>query len=137
MDTYQVFFRGYRRQENIGTLPSYSGIYMVYTCSYNEKTQTVLLMKLIYIGQAQNINERINNHEKKEEFEKELSDGQQLCYSYAEIEESDLNIVENALIFAQKPPLNTQYTRSFNYPASHFIIEGKCALLNKTNFSIE
>lgn len=137
MNTYQIYFRGYRREENIGSLPTYSGIYMVYTCRYNVETQKVSLVELIYIGQAENINKDINNHSLKEAFKSELKEGEQLCYSYAEVEEADLNIVKNALVFSQKPKLNTQYTRSFNHPASHFIIEGKCALLNNTNFSIE
>ena len=137
MNTYQIYFRGYRRDENVSGLPSYSGIYIVYTCIYNEDQRTVTLKKLIYIGQAQDIKERVCTHDMKEKFLAELQNGEELCYAYAEIDKSDLNIVENALIFSQKPKLNSQYTRSFNYPPSRFIVEGKCALLNHKDFSIE
>ena len=131
------YFRGYRRDENASGLPSYSGIYIVYTCVYNTIQKTVSLKELIYIGQARNIQERVCTHDMREKFLAELKNEEQLCYAYAEVDVADLNIIENALIFSQKPKLNSQYTRSFNYPSSRFIVEGKCALLNNKDFSIK
>lgn len=136
MDKYNVTFKGYRRDVNKGGLPTYGGIYMVYCCTYHEETQTVTLNKLIYIGQAINIHDRINNHDRYEDFKAQLAKGEQLCYAYSSVPPRDKDVVENALIFMQKPNLNDALKDSFNYPDSEFSIEGACALLRMTDFSI-
>ena len=56
MKKYNVLFNGYRRDVNKAGLPTYSGIYFVYRCTFNEEKQTVSLKELLYIGQAKNIN---------------------------------------------------------------------------------
>ena len=71
-----------------------------------------------------------------EDFMAELKGGETLCYSYASVAPKDMNIVENALIFMQKPKLNNDLKDSFNYPNSQFDFEGRCALLKETHFSI-
>lgn len=137
METYQINFQGYRREEKTDTLPIYSGIYIVYRAIYNPEDNTVDLKELIYIGKALNLKERITTHNMKPDFDNKLSEGEELCYAYASVAEANLDRIENGLVFSQQPPLNTQYKRSFNYPPTRFIIEGKCALLSHTNFSIE
>lgn len=127
---------GYRRDVNAKTLPSSSGIYMVYRCVYNEDKNTVDLKELFYIGQAFDLNHEINYHARREEFLAQAKEGEQICYAYARVDKADLDIVENALIFAQKPRLNTNLRNNFNHEASQFQIEGKCALLQHTNYSI-
>ena len=84
-----------------------------------------------------NIQERILNHNKRPEFMAALIEGEQICYSYAEVKEQDLDIVENALVYAQKPRLNKELVDSYNHEPAQFNIEGKCSLLNYTYFSIE
>lgn len=137
MKKYNVLFNGYRRDVNNAGLPTYSGIYIVYRCTFNEEKQTVSLKELLYIGQAKNIQERISTHDKRQEFMNALNGDEQICYSYAEVKEQDLNIVENALVYAQKPRLNKDLVDSYKYESAQFNIEGKCSLLNYTNFSIE
>lgn len=127
---------GYRRDVNAKTLPSSSGIYMVYRCVYNEDKNTVDLKELFYIGQAFDLNHEINYHARREEFLAQAKEGEQICYAYARVDKADLDIVENALIFAQKPRLNTNLRNNYNHEASQFQIEGKCALLQHTNYSI-
>jgi excinuclease UvrABC nuclease subunit len=137
MKIYNVIFHGYRRDENKDSLPSYSGIYMVYRCTYDSENKTVLLKELIYIGKAENIHDRINSHDKHNEFIKELQqEDEQICYSYAEVPKDDLDVVENALVFAQKPKLNELLKDSFKYEPAQFSIEGKTALLKYTKFQI-
>ena len=137
MKKYNVLFNGYRRDVNNAGLPTYSGIYIVYRCTFNEGKQTVSLKELLYIGKAENIQERILNHNKRPEFMAALIEGEQICYSYAEVKEQDLDIVENALVYAQKPRLNEELVDSYNHEPAQFNIEGKCSLLNYTYFSIE
>lgn len=136
MDKYNVTFKGYRRDVNKDGLPSYGGIYMVYCCKYNENEQTVTLKWLIYIGKAINLHDRICNHNRYEDFNRQLQQGEQLCYSYASVSPNEVDVVENGLIFMQKPNLNDDLKDSFNYPDSEFSIEGACALLRMRNFTI-
>ena len=137
MKKYTVTFMGYRRDVNAGTLPTSSGIYMVYRCVYNESSNTVDLKELFYIGQAFNLNDEINYHARHEEFLSQAQDGEQICYAYARVDKADLDIIENALVFAQKPRLNTDLKNHYNYESAEFQIEGKCDLLRYTNYSIE
>jgi excinuclease UvrABC nuclease subunit len=136
MEEYNVNFNGYRLDQDKSGLPTYGGIYLVYCCVFNKETNRVSLNRLIYIGQSVNINDRLNNHERYEDFMAELKGGETLCYSYASVAPKDMNIVENALIFMQKPKLNNDLKDSFNYPNSQFDFEGRCALLKETHFSI-
>ena len=136
MDKYNVTFKGYRRDVNKDGLPSYGGIYMVYCCKYNENEQTVTLKRLIYIGKAINLHDRICNHNRYEDFNRQLQQGEQLCYSYASVSPNEVDVVENGLIFMQKPNLNDDLKESFNYPDSEFSIEGACALLRMRDFTI-
>lgn len=136
MAEYNVTFNGYRLDGDKSGLPTYGGIYLVYCCVYNADTNRVSLRKLIYIGKSVNINDRVNNHDRYEEFTKQLQQGETLCYSYASVAPSDMDIIENALIYMQQPPLNNELKNSFNYPDAQFDFEGRCALLKETHFSI-
>lgn len=137
MNEFNLNFNGYWRYQNRMGIPNTSGVYLVYRARYNEKENTVGLLEIIYIGQALNMRERINNHDKISEFEQELLQGEELCFACAEVSEY-LDEVENALIFAQKPKLNEKLRDGYKYkiPAK-FKIDGKCILLKYTDFSIE
>ncbi len=136
MNKYELNFNGYWIDSRISGMPKTSGVYLVYRCTYDN--EGVSLKELLYIGQAENLYEKISNHEKKELFEKQCKSGETLCYSVAKVPPDNLNIVENALIFAQKPQLNTEYKDRFLYdvPVS-FQLEGRCKLMKYQNFTIE
>lgn len=136
MKRYNINFKGYRRDCNKATLPHDSGIYMVYRCIYDSLTDKVTLKEIIYIGQAEDLCDRLNNHDKRPLFLKACERGEEICYAYANLSMDDLNIVENALVFAQKPRLNFDLVDSFNYDSAAFLVEGKCALLDYTDFTI-
>lgn len=133
---YNIIFKGYWRNENQENIPEVSGIYLVYKCIYNSETKTVKLNELMYIGQAENIRTRIVNHEKIKAFLAECKTGETLCYSIAEVKKEDLDIVENALIFAQQPNLNDVGKENYNHDAAEFRIEGKCSLMKHLDFTI-
>lgn len=137
MNKYNITFNGYRRDINKKGLPSYGGVYLVYCCKYNAPKDTVTLRDIIYIGKAINLHDRICSHDRYEDFKKELKEGEELCYSYASVSPADMDIVENALIFMQKPKLNEELKDSFNYDDSEFNFEGACSRLSLKNFSIK
>lgn len=109
---------------------------MVYICTYDSISSKVTLKEIIYIGQAEDLCDRLNNHEKYPLFQKACKIGEEICYAYANISMDDLDIVENALVFAQKPRLNSDLVESFNHESAGFLVEGKCALLDYTDFTI-
>lgn len=137
MNEYNLNFQGYWRDCNKGGLPSYTGIYIVYRSKYIPSTDRVALYEIIYIGQAENIHDRHLKHEKYEDFIIRLKKGEELCYSCAPVDTPDLNLVENALIFAQQPILNEQGKEHFNFQPSHIKIDGQCACMKYTDFNIK
>ena len=137
MKQYNVIFKGYRRDCNKATLPTYSGIYMVYRCTNHSDTEKVSLKEIIYICQAKNLNDRLNNNEKYSDLQNQCKAEEELCYAYAKVDEKDLDVVENAIVFAQKPPLNTDLKDSYNHDSAGFLVEGNCSLLKYTDFKIQ
>ena len=133
---YSLNFNGYWREINKSGIPSKSGIYLVYRCVYNENSNTVGLKEIIYIGQAENVHDRIANHDRLNDFNAQLQRNEELCYAVAVVPSSDLDVVENALIFAQKPILNDSLKDSFNYGAVTVKVDGRCACMKYTDFKI-
>ncbi|MBP3838283.1 MAG: GIY-YIG nuclease family protein [Prevotella sp.] len=134
--SYSLNFEGYWREINKNGIPAKSGVYLVYRCVYDAKSNTVGLKDIIYIGQAENLHDRIAGHEKLSDFKTQLQRGEELCYSVAQIPITDLDIVENALIFAQKPELNDNLKNTFNHGAVSMKLDGRCACMKYTDFKI-
>lgn len=135
MKDYILNFDGYWRECNKNGLPTYPGIYLVYRSRYNPQNDTVSLVEIIYIGKTENIHDRIIKHEKYDLFVFQLREHEELCYSCVEVVE-DIELVENALIFVQKPVLNDQGRDSYNYSRAHFVLDGSCTCMKYTNFNI-
>ena len=45
---FEIKFDGYWRESNIDGIPSESGVYCVYECTYNVTTDKVIIHELIY-----------------------------------------------------------------------------------------
>ena len=78
--------------------PTYGGIYCVFSDVNG---------KLIYIGQATNIRNRIQNHEQWNDFSKHQT-GDHLATTYANLKLEWRDKVEGRLIKANRPPENKQ-----------------------------
>lgn len=128
-------FEGYWREVNKGYLPQDSGIYLIYSCRYIATRDTVDLSEILYIGQAESIRKRAVQHSEKE-FSSVLKDGETLCYAYASVDKENLNLVENALVFAEKPQFNTLLKDNYSYEDVHVLIEGACSLMKHTDYTI-
>ena len=81
--SYTLNFDGYWRAPNVSGLPASSGIYCVYACTHNVQKKTVSIRKLLYIGEAANMKERVPGHERWQDWEHELLRGEELCFSAA------------------------------------------------------
>ena len=113
--TYNLEFKGCLRVPNKNGLPAISGIYCVYECTNNVAENTVTLHRLIYIGESENINARIANHEKLPDWQRYVRTNTELCYSYTAIKEPDRFRVEAALINHHQPPVNVEYKNNFPF----------------------
>lgn len=128
--SFEIEFAGYWREPNISGIPSKSGVYCIYECTYNKEKNTVTINKLIYIGESVDVNNRIANHEKWSDWKKYVRNGNEICISVAEIGSDYRERVEAALIFEHKPPVNTDCIKEFNYHKTSITVTGKAMLLN-------
>ena len=128
--TISLKFDGYWREVKKGGVPARSGIYLVYVCRYNEPQSTVTLDKLIYIGEAGDVRDRIANHERWPEWRRHVPKGSQVCFSFAGVTSPDRERAEAALIYCHKPPCNDEYTDSFPFEDTTVEPTGRSALLS-------
>lgn len=132
---FSIDFGGYWREPNKSGVPNKSGIYCVYTCSYNASDNSVALKKLVYIGESADVGSRISNHEHQSDWEKHLNKGEQLCYTFGEIGSTYRERCEAAMIFKHNPPVNDKTTSSFPYDQTTLKLSGKTAFL-VCNFTV-
>ncbi len=110
---YSLAFDGYWREPNVGGLPAKSGIYGVYASTFDTGAGTVTLNRLLYIGEAGDIRDRVSNHEKWQDWKRQMKTGEVICVNAGLISpEADRQRAEAAMIFKHKPPCNTQYVDS-------------------------
>jgi len=111
-------------------IPNQPGIYLIYVCRYDKSNDTVTLLKLVYIGEADKVRDCIQNHEMSTEWTKEASYGSELCFSFAPItHRADRRRAEAALLFKHKPACNIEYREYFSFDETTVNSEGQCALL--------
>ena len=112
---YFLNFEGYWRENELSTIPNHSGVYCVYTCIYESQRNLVSLRSLIYIRGAEDVGASIAKPENWPDWRKHLREGEELCFSLAAVEPSELPRVEAGLIFHHKPPQDSEYQDSFPF----------------------
>ncbi|WP_339171851.1 GIY-YIG nuclease family protein [Anoxybacillus sp. FSL W8-1294] len=132
---FNVDFKGYWREPNIRGIPEESGVYCVYECKHNVSNKTVTIHRLIYIGESDNVNERIKNHEKWDEWKQYVGLGRELCFSFGYVESTYRERVEAALIYEHKPPVNVEYKSCFPFDKTTVKTSGANSKL-KTEFTV-
>ena len=95
---YFLNFEGYWRENEISTIPNYSGVYCVYTCGYQSERNQVSLRSLIYVKGAEDVGASIAESENWPDWRKHLREGEELCFSLAAVEPSELPRVDAGLI---------------------------------------
>lgn len=134
MKTIPLDFSGYWL--NISkSVPSESGVYCVYACTYNKASDKVSIRELIYIGESDDVNQRLSNHERLSDWNNRLQENEVLCYSVATIDSKDRVCAEAAMIYYHKPPCNTEYVSSFPYQTTSIQTSGRNAKL-ATSFTV-
>lgn len=136
LPVYNVKFQGYKLDRDVDNMPDESGVYMIYRCLYNKNTDTVSLQELIYIGKATSLHQEVCYHKRRSEFLAQAREGESLCYAYAKVSRVQYDVVENALIYMQKPRLNDNLKDNYNHQDAEFHFLDRCRLLDYTNFKI-
>lgn len=130
--TISLEFDGYWREVNKASVPARSGIYLVYVCRYNKLQKKVTLDELTYIGEADDVRDRIENHEKWPKWRQRVPEGSEICFSFAGVTSPDRERAEAALIYYHKPPCNDEYIDSFPFEDTTVQSTGECALLSSS-----
>jgi excinuclease UvrABC nuclease subunit len=131
--TFNQEFKGYRLESGLNSLTKDSGVYGVYRCKYDKDENTVSLKQLIYIGKADDLNDRLNNHEKKDDWKGYLKTGEVLCFNYTLVDTYYNERVEAALINSNQPPENIEYKNSFPFDKTTVNCSGKHEFIKKVN----
>lgn len=134
--TFELNIFGYWRDKNIICLPKLPGVYFVYEASYNRDTDALSFIRLIYIGEADNVNERILKHEKYSDWLKYIGYGSELCYSMVQVENAYRERIEAAYIYEHKPPANEKHIDKFPFNKTRIKSTSDTELLNK-DFTID
>ncbi len=108
--TFDQNHNGFYKESMLNKIPDESGIYCVYESSDNG-----ILHRLLYIGESENIRNRIASHERKDDWIQELETGKILRFSYTLIDKNNRVRVEAAYINKHKPPTNSEYVDNFDF----------------------
>ena len=106
MKTIELTFHSFCRDEKKDVIPKTSGIYCVYVCEYSKSRRNLELVSLIYIGEAENLHDQIVGQDMLDEWKSHLTENQTLCYSFAEVDLTDMERAEAALIYKVRPEMN-------------------------------
>ncbi|HBQ95752.1 MAG: hypothetical protein C7B43_16600 [Sulfobacillus benefaciens] len=127
---YAVQFDGYCPDPE--DTPDASGIYVVYT-GHEIDEDVVRLRKLLYIGEADDIRDRLTHHERLKDWLVYLRRDEQLWFSFALIPITSTRMrVEAAEIFRHKPICNTEYKNKFPFDLTEIVNRGTHEYLDDT-----
>lgn len=136
LDTFNITIEGYWREIHKAGVPTHSGIFFVYENIYNEDLGTVTLLKILYVGEADNVRARITGHELLGKWKECVHPGNELCYSTGSVTPGARTRIKAAFIFNLQPAVNSNFKDEFPYPQTTIIAAGKTKLL-ETNFTVE
>lgn len=118
------------------TLPNYSGLYFVYK-GIPTKPGKCRIIELLYIGQAENISDRVGtDHEHYEDWKKELSRDERLYYSVCPVDAWNLDMAEAACIYKTQPPVNKRCKETYNHAPVEIKSSGDVKFL-PSSFNVE
>ena len=118
---YMLNFHGYWVVGTFG-VASYSGVYCVYAFTPDQSY-------LLYIGEANNIEARIANHERRSDWILSAN-GHPLYFNAAAIEPIPARLqAEAAMINYHKPLRNSEYINNFPYTTTTVTVNGANANL--------
>lgn len=125
---YNLDFEGYWPiTHTVGA--DHPGLY----CIFADTSATTA--RLLYIGETDHIERRIDNHDKKEHWKIEAA-GCPLCFTKCTLDGSaNREQAEAALIYRLQPPCNLYYKAGFPFPETTINATGPVSILD-TSFTV-
>jgi len=130
--TFTADFYGFWTEEYSLCLPSVSGIYGVYEAYYDKKNNITNPLKLLAIGEADNIRDTVAALLPVSGWQEALKKDTILCFNYAEAEPEDRLRVAGALINHHKPMFNTAYKNEYPFGPTSVRTRGQAPFLSKS-----
>lgn len=128
---------GYWRESKKIGLPAFTGVFFVYECSYDNIKDTVGLKRILYIGEAENINSSIATNPNFERWRSFVNINNELCFSVCYVEKMYRVQVAVAFIFKYRPVGNSNDHLVFPFDATNILIAGKTNMLLENNFTVK
>jgi len=133
---FNLNIEGYWRLKNKKGIPTQPGVFFVYECSYNIDLATVTLIRIIYVGESTNVNRFIDTSESVELWLAFISEGHELCFSTAYLNDlMSRELVMAGYIKNLQPHFNKGFEIPFPYESYQVIASGKTSLLD-TDFLV-
>jgi hypothetical protein len=128
--TIVIHVNGFWRDQQREDLRESPGIFFVYEAAFNESGQTVDLLNLVFIGEADNIRKRILDDENRILWNSYIDPSNELVYAYAPVDACFRERVRDAYVITHKPRANQEDGIPFRYDKTTLVSYGKAALLN-------
>ncbi|MEY4754440.1 MAG: Ralstonia phage RsoM1USA [Pseudomonadota bacterium] len=126
-----IEFSGFWNEYNKGTMPAKSGIYCVYAAVEDSLRKRVDIDRLLYIGESDNVKQRLEHHDGLVLWKHCLKRGQTLCFSFGPVAHAERERSEAALIYQHKPPANVLYTDTFPFQTTRLHLKRQVPLLQR------
>lgn len=109
---HKLKFHGCWRETETNIIFSTSGVYGIYAYRKIDKR-----MRLMYIGESNNVQNRIEQHKEQASWRNKLQKGEEFRFNAAFIPPPERNRkhIEAAMIYQHKPPHNVEYTDNFPF----------------------
>lgn len=120
---------GYWREENCQSIPKISGVYFVFENTYDKVNDTIQLKRLLYIGEADNIQERIRTHRKRALWKSVTSCNSEISFAITPVSNIVRSRVESAYICRNKPLLNEKVDYCFDFDKTIIISLGETSFI--------
>lgn len=127
---FNIEIHGYWRDPNRNTIPAVSGIYFVYEAAYDQKFDALILRRLIYIGESENIKESIIKNPDYDNWLNHVRYGNELCYAAAFVEPQNRSRIKAAFVKKHNPMENDLKNQTLSYEETIIKTTGEMTLLS-------
>ena len=115
--SFNLHFYGYYLKSQINThISTGPGIYCIHNCIPYRTTNKLRDLRLLYIGEAENLRDRVTEQSNSQKFINYVGNGRKLCFNYAilksRVSESHRKLIEHAMIFCNQPVVNRKGKKS-------------------------
>jgi|GEM_PF-435037 len=128
--TVIIHINGYWREQNKSEIKKSPGLFFVYETHVKEGDDSLDLLRLIYIGEADNICATIAEPDYHNAWQQHIRPGNELCYAFAQVDSYLRARVKAAYVLTHKPPANSEKKSSFAFDKTTLLSTGRTALIN-------